>query len=485
MILHPRGANSSVEKPGPLSLELPASARTLSALPCRRPARGKRRFVSEAVERTIATVSAAIVDDEVRWLFSNCLPNTLDTTITFDKDAAGRPDAFVITGDIAAMWLRDSTNQVWPYLSLASGDAALMDLFRGLINRQAACVRIDPYANSFYRDAAETGEWQSDQTDMRPGVHERKYELDSLCAVLRLACGFYFETGDTACFDAGWLQTVDLILRTLRHEQAGSDEQGSLDGAGPRYQFLRTTPAATDTLTNQGHGNPFARTGMSRCAFRPSDDATTFQHLVPANAMAVVCLRDLAKMLRELNLASQLSTEAAALASEIDAGLRAHAVVRHRTFGDVYAYEVDGFGGVTLMDDANVPSLLALPYLGYCDAADPLYVATRAFVLSRANPYFFQGDAGEGVGGPHVGPGWVWPMAVILRALTTQDDAEILACLRQLKATHAGTGFMHEAFWKDDAKRFTRTWFAWANSLFGELILHLHRTRPHLLAATL
>ena len=484
MISHPRGAAYQVEKPGPLSLELPAAVRAKAAYSCRRPPRARRRFVSEAVERTILEVSSAIADDEVRWLFSNCLPNTLDTTITLDKDAAGRPDAFVITGDIAAMWLRDSTNQVWPYLALASGDADLMDLFRGLINRQAACVRIDPYANSFYRDGAEVGEWQSDQTDMRPGVHERKYELDSLCAVLRLACGFYFRTGDTQCFDAEWLKTVDLILQTLRHEQAGSDEQGDADG-GPVYQFRRTTPFATDTLTNQGLGNPFARTGMSRSAFRPSDDAATFQHLVPANAMAVVCLRDLAKMLRDLSLAPHLATEADALATDIDAGIQAHAVVRHRTFGDVYAYEVDGFGGVTLMDDANVPSLLALPYLGYCDAADPLYVATRALVLSRANPYFFAGDAGEGVGGPHVGPGWVWPMAVVLRALTSQDDAEILACLRQLKATHADTGFMHEAFWKDDATRFTRSWFAWANSLFGELILHLHRTRPHLLAATL
>ena len=467
-------------KAGPLSLELPAG-RGGAGYSCKRPPKARRRFVSEAVERTLTDVAAVVADEELRWLFTNCLPNTLDTTITLVHDATGRPDAFVITGDIAAMWLRDSTNQVWPYLALASGDANLMDLFRGLINRQAACVRIDPYANSFYRDSSETGEWQSDHTEMRPGVHERKYELDSLCAVLRLACGFYFQTGDTSCFDAEWLSTVELIVQTIRHEQAGSDEQGD----SPVYQFRRTTPFATDTLTNQGNGNPFARTGMSRCAFRPSDDATTFQHLVPANAMAVVVLRDLAKMLGELKLAPHVVADATALAADIDAGIREYGIAKHRTFGDIYAYEVDGFGGVTLMDDANVPSLLALPYLGYCGTSDPLYQATRAFVLSGANPYFFQGDAGEGVGGPHVGPGYIWPMAVVLRALTSQDDAEILACLRQLKATHADTGFMHESYWKNDPTKFTRSWFAWANSLFGELILHLHRTRPHLLATTI
>lgn len=463
----------------PLSLALPQSAH--AGRPCCRPPSAERSFVSPAVERTIREASRSIANVDLAWLFSNCLPNTLDTTVTLGVDARGRPDSFVITGDIAAMWLRDSTNQVWPYLSLLGDDEGLADLFRGLINRHAACVRLDPYANAFYRDADGVGHWESDHTDMRPGVHERKYELDSLCAVLRLACGYYFQTGDTSCFDYDWLAAIELILQTVRCEQAASDEQGDC----PAYVFRRTTPFATDTLTNQGRGNPSARTGMSRSPFRPSDDATTFPYLVPANAMAVVALRDLARLLTETGLATHLAVEAAALSADIDHGIRQHGLVEHRQFGTIYAYEVDGFGGVALMDDANTPGLLSLPYLGYCDAADPVYRATRAFVLSPANPYFFRGKAGEGVGGPHIGPGWVWPMSVTMRALTSDNDDEIRACLRQLVRTHADTGFMHESFWKDDPTRFTRPWFAWANSLFGELILRLSKTRPHMLATPL
>ncbi|MDB5324941.1 MAG: Tat pathway signal protein, partial [Phycisphaerales bacterium] len=335
------------------SLKLPRPASPSTTFSCCRPPVADRRFVSEAVERTIEDVTKAIADPELAWLFSNCLPNTLDTTVTLGHDAAGRPDAFVITGDIPAMWLRDSTNQVWPYLTLVKGDADLLDLFRGLINRQAACVRLDPYANAFYRESDEVGHWESDHTEMQPGVHERKYELDSLCAVLRLACGFYFETGDSSCFDSDWLKSIELILQTIRHEQAGSEEQGDT----PVYQFRRTTPFASDTLTNQGRGNPFTRTGMSRSTFRPSDDATTFQHLVPANAMAVVGLRDLVRLLNELKLAPHLATDAAALADEIDAGIRQHALIKHPVFDTVFAYEVDGYGGITLMDDANMPGL--------------------------------------------------------------------------------------------------------------------------------
>lgn len=448
-----------------------------AARPCRRPPPGQRRFVSQAVESTIEQVSRLIADPELAWLFSNCYPNTLDTTVTLGHDDAGRPDTFVITGDIHAMWLRDSTNQVWPYLSLVNQDPALQNLFRGLIHRQAACVRLDPYANAFLRTGDDASDFHEDHTDMRPGVHERKYELDSLCAVLRLATGYYAQTHDAACFDADWLQTLDLILRTLRHEQAGSAEQGD----SPWYQFRRTTPFASDTLNNQGRGNPFRRTGLSRCAFRPSDDATLFQHLIPANAMAVVCLRQTAAMLQAIQQRPDLAREALALADEFDTALHRHGQVHHPDFGTIWAYEIDGFGGQVLMDDANIPSLLAMPYLGYCDAADPVYQATRRFILSDANPYFFRGQAGEGVGGPHVGPGYIWPMSVIMRALTSTDPAEQQDCLRQLLATHADTGFMHESYWLDDAARFTRSWFAWANSLFGELILHLSRTAPQVL----
>ena len=438
----------------------------------KRPPLKERRFTSQAVEATIQEVSAAIRDPELAWLFANCLPNTLDTTVTFEHDCDGKPDTFVITGDIDAMWLRDSTNQVWPYLSFLGDDAELQTLIAGVIHRQADCVRLDSYANAFFQDGSQESEWKNDKTEMWPGVHERKYELDSLCAFFRLSCGYWAATNDAACFDADWQSAVAVALDTIELEQAGLEESLSSP-----YTFQRISTWGAELYPNR----PFRRCGLSKSPFRPSDDLTLFPFLVPANAMAVVCLRQLAEMLTQLNLCLSLANKAASLAETIDHGLRHHATVNHPTHGEILAYEIDGFGGQYLMDDANVPSLLSLPYLGYCAKDTPLYQRTRDFVLSRDNPYYAKGAAGRGIGGPHVGPGWIWPMSITMQALTSGSDEEIADCLRLLKTTHAGTGFIHETFWKDDPAQYTRPWFAWANTLFGELIVTLHRERPHLL----
>jgi len=458
-----------------------SSVKIESPFNCRRPPLGQRKFVSPSVEHTIQAVASTIADRELAWLFTNCFPNTLDTTVNFSVDSRDKPDTFIITGDIEAMWLRDSTNQVWPYLCILNEDPHLRDMFRGLINRQAACVRLDPHANAFLRDWNAFSKWQHDHTEMRRGVYERKYELDSLCSVLRLATHYYFQTNDTSCFDEPWLKSIELILQTIRREQAGSDEWTE----NSHYLFQRTTPFGGDTLNNQGRGNPIRRTGMSRSPFRPSDDATTFQFLIPSNAMAVVCLRDLSRLLHKTGLSSRLADDAARLAEEIDAAIARHALIHHPIHGPIYAYEVDGYGSASLMDDANIPSLLALPYIGYCDIADSAYQSTRAFVLGPSNPFFCRGESAEGICSPHIGAGWIWPMSIAIRALTSDREPEILSCLKMLKQCHGGTGFMHESFWKNDPARFTRPWFAWANSVFGELILSLHRKNPSLLAEPL
>jgi meiotically up-regulated gene 157 (Mug157) protein len=444
----------------------------------KRPPVNERRFVSPAVEETIAKVAAKIRDPQLAWLFSNCFPNTLDTTITTAKDVHGRDDSFVITGDIHAMWLRDSAAQVWPYLPLLRQDESLRRIVVGVIHRQAACILIDPYANAFSQSPHAATEWASDQTEMRPGVFERKYELDSLCSVLRLSVGYFRACGDKSCFDDDWQQAIRRIASTIRLEQGGSDETP----ASP-YRFARKATRATDTQPlADGQCYPYRRCGLSRSPFRPSDDACQLAFPIAANAMAVVCLRDLASMWTELGLDGQVAADAAALAMEIDAGIKQFGVHKHPIHGEIYAYEVDGLGSRIFMDDANVPSLLSLPYLGYCGADDPLYQRTRAYILSRDNAFFAEGVSGAGVGGPHVGVGWIWPMSIIMRALTSVDDQEILRCLAMLKSSDADTGLMHESFWKDDAKRFTRPWFAWANTLFGELIMTLSRLKPHLLS---
>ncbi len=445
----------------------------------KRPAVEKRGFTSPVIERVIAETRAKIGDEELGWLFENCFPNTLDTTVTISRDGEGRADTFVITGDIDAMWLRDSTNQVWPYVAFAKECGKLREMLRGLIGRQARCVRLDPYGNAFYRTGERESEWKSDHTEMKAGVHERKYELDSLASVLRLAAGYFAATGDGEPFDADFLAAFAVIVRTIRQEQAGSAEQ-----AYPlAYSFQRTTQSGTETLALEGLGNPFRRCGMSRAPFRPSDDAAIFQYLIPSNAMAAVNLEKAAEMLEGLGLAAKLAGEARELAGEIRAAIWARGVVHHPVHGDILAYEIDGYSSHHLMDDANLPNLLSLPYLGFCAASERVYQNTRRFSLSGDNPYFAAGAAvPEGaLGGPHIGTAWVWPLGIVTRAMTSTDEGEILAALRTLKGTHAGTGFMHEAFRVEDAGRFTRAWFAWANTFFGELILKVAGEREGLL----
>jgi uncharacterized protein len=433
----------------------------------------KRKFKSDAVERTIERVKSSIGNKEIGWMFENCFPNTLDTTVDFEM-VDGRPDTYVITGDIDAMWLRDSSAQVWPYLPLLKEDSQLQQLIAGVINRQTRCILKDPYANAFYKDPTKVGEWAGDLTDMKPGVHERKWEIDSLCYPIRLAHGYWKATGDTAPFDGEWQRAVALVLQTFHEQQRKA-------GKGP-YHFMRRTETQTDTVPGRGYGNPARPVGMIYSMFRPSDDATIFPFLVASNFFAVVSLRQAAEMVEQIRHDSNLAKECRALADEVEHALHTYAIVNHPFAGRIYAFEVDAFGNYYCTDDGNTPSLLSLPYIGATKAGDKLYQNTRKMLLSDKNPYYCVGRAAEGLGGPHVGMDMIWPLGVIMQALTSLHDQEIKGCLTTLQHTHAGTGFMHEAFNKDDPTKFTRKWFAWANTLFGELVLKTFNERPQLLS---
>lgn len=429
----------------------------------RRPAPADRLFVSKAVEDEIARVKSLLTNRQLAWMFENCFPNTIDTTVHF-RMLDGNPDTFVYTGDIHAMWLRDSGAQVWPYLQLANKDEQLRLMLEGVVRRQLMCINLDPYANAF-NDGPVGSYWESDNTDMKPELHERKWEIDSLCYVIRLAYEYWKVTGDDSVFDETWLKAVNNILTTFIQQQRK-------DGVGP-YRFTRKTDRSTDTLNNNGLGAPVNPVGLIVSCFRPSDDATTLQFLVPSNLFAVTSLRKAAEILSVVNKDEELAAKCTALADEVENAIKKYAVVDHPEFGKIYAFEVDGFGNALLMDDANVPSLLALPYLGDVDVDDPVYRNTRRFVWSTSNPYFFKGKAAEGIGGPHVGYDMIWPMSIMMKAFTSTDDAEIKQCIETLMTTHNGTGFMHESFHKDNPSNFTREWFAWQNTLFGELILKL------------
>lgn len=431
-----------------------------------RPVMRDRHFTSTAVEETIARVKAKIKDPKLAWMFENCFPNTLDTTVTFSTKN-GKPDTFVITGDIDAMWLRDSSAQVWPYVSLTRSDAKLKQLIAGVINRQTQCILIDPYANAFYANPNPNGEWRKDRTDMNPMLHERKWEIDSLCYPVRLAYNYWKITGDTSVFDTDWKKAMALVIKTFK-------EQQRKEGLGP-YKFQRVTERQLDTVNNDGYGNPVRPVGLIVSTFRPSDDATTFQFLVPSNFFAVTSLNQIAEIAEKVVGDNALATESKALVDEVSNALQQYAVVEHPKYGKVYAFEVDGFGNAYLMDDSNIPSLLALPYLDGVAQDDPIYLNTRKLIWSEDNPYFFRGTAGEGIGGPHIGYDMIWPMSIIMRAQTSNSDDEIRDCLRMLRDTDGNTGFMHESFHKDDPTRFSRKWFAWVNTLFGELIVDLER----------
>ena len=440
-----------------------------------RPAPADRKFTSPILESVIARVKKQIPDPVLATMFERCFPNTLDTTV-FPGTRNGHPDTFVITGDIDAMWQRDSAAQVHPYLPFAKQDAELARMLQGVVRRQIHNILIDPYANAFVRSAADPPlSWAiHDHTRMKPGVGERKWEVDSLCYTIRLAHGYWRATGDASPFDAKWREAAHAILRTF-------SEQQRLTSHGP-YSFQRMTTNPLDTVPLSGYGNPARPVGMIFSMFRPSDDCCTYPLFVPANLFAVRALHQLAELAAAVS-ANDIANQSATLAVSVQTAVQQYGHVQHQQYGEIWAYEVDGYGNQLCMDDANAPGLLSLPYLGCCSPTDATYVRTRAFVLSQSNPYFFRGSAASGMGSPHTGLSYIWPMGIALRALTATNDREIVQCLKWLRDTTAGTDFMHESFNANNPSDYTRPWFAWANTLFGELILRLANHKPQLLRA--
>ena len=432
----------------------------------KRPTPEERLFRSNVIEEKIRQVKKLLKHSPyLAWMFENCFPNTLDTTVHYTEDSDGTPDTFVYTGDIHAMWGRDSGAQVWPYLQFANKDKNLKKMIKGVILRQFHNISFDPYANAFNRYPDPNGGWMKDDCGMKPELHERKYEIDSLCYPLRLAYQYWKVTGDASIFDDLWIDVCQKVLKTFK-------EQQRKNGRGP-YKFLRVTDRQLDTVNNGGWGAPVKPVGLIASVFRPSDDATTLLFLVPSNFMAVTTLKKMADVLTTVNHQPALAKECNDLANEVHNALMKYAIYNHPKYGKIYAYEVDGFGNQLLMDDANVPSLLAMPYLGDVSLDDPIYQNTRRFVWSDDNPYFFKGKAGEGIGGPHIGYDMAWPMSIMMKAFTSTDDKEIKDCIQMLMDTDADTGMIHESFNVNNASDYTRPWFAWQNTLFGELVLKL------------
>ena len=397
---------------------------------------------------------------ELAPFFKGCFLNTIETTVTKLDDGG----YFVITGDIPAMWLRDSTAQLTQYIRYANEDEYLKEIIRNVIARQVDFVCLDPYTNAF--NAVPNSHARQDETDFYDDmIWERKYEVDSLCAPLYLAHKYYTETVDDSIFTDKFRDMMYKIVDVFKKEQNHFQRSS--------YYFNRQNCPQTDTLPNDGKGNEVSYTGMTWSGFRPSDDRCVYGYLVPANMMAVCALKKAAELANVGYEDNKLESECRSLAFDIDEGIKEHAVYEHPKFGKIYAYEVNGKGDIILMDDANSPSLLSAPYIGYCRPDDEIYQNTRKFILSLSNPWFFEGKAAKGVGSPHTGTNKIWHIALAMQALTSSSADEIENCLNMIANSHAGTFLMHESFDKDDDTVFTRPWFAWANSLFSELLIRL------------
>lgn len=367
---------------------------------------------------------------------------------------------YIITGDIEAMWLRDSSMQVLPYLRHL-GDDTVSRAVRGLIRKQADLILIDPYANAFNRNG-DFACYKKDHTKMGPYIWERKYEVDSLAFPIFLLEAYYEKSRDDTILTDRILQALETVIEVWKKEQNHAAESD--------YKFERDSESITETLENEGKGSPVGYTGMTWSGFRPSDDACQYGYLIPSNMMAVVALSYAAELADAGWNDMALASRCHALAAQIDAGIQKFGIVDHPKYGKIYAYETDGFGNYNLMDDANSPSLLSLPYLGYCEADDPIYQNTRRFILSKDNPYFYEGTAAKGIGSPHTPQNYIWHISLSMQALTSTNEEEIQYCMDTIAATHAGTCYMHEGFDVNDPSKFTREWFAWANTLFAQTV---------------
>ncbi len=418
----------------------------------------KTSEIKDLIRKIGADLSNKIDNIKLKKIFYNCFINTMETTVEYNEENI---DTFIITGDIPAMWLRDSTSQIEHYLPFINEHEDLKKLFIGLINRQVFCILHEPYANAFNK-TANGQKWDNDITKDSPWVWERKYEIDSLCFPVRLIYKYWKKSNDSSFFNDEIKNMFYKIIETWKIEQNHFENSD--------YSFQRLNCSPTDTLSNKGLGDLVSYTGMTWSGFRPSDDACKYNYLIPSNMFAAVVLGYISEISETIFNDIKLKNIADELKYQIEEGINKFGIIHTEEFGDVYAYEVDGLGNFNLMDDANVPSLLSIPYIGYKDIDDKIYQNTRKFILSKNNPYYYEGSVAKGIGSPHTPPEYIWHISLSMQGLTTKNESEINSLTNTLINSDGNTGYMHEGFYCNDSTEFTREWFAWSNSLFADFI---------------
>ncbi len=418
----------------------------------------KTSEIKDLIRKIGADLSNKIDNIKLKKIFYNCFINTMETTVEYNEENI---DTFIITGDIPAMWLRDSTSQIEHYLPFINEHEDLKKLFIGLINRQVFCILHEPYANAFNK-TANGQKWDNDITKDSPWVWERKYEIDSLCFPVRLIYKYWKKSNDSSFFNDEIKNMFYKIIETWKIEQNHFENSD--------YSFQRLNCSPTDTLSNKGLGDLVSYTGMTWSGFRPSDDACKYNYLIPSNMFAAVVLGYISEISETIFNDIKLKNIADELKYQIEEGINKFGIIHTEEFGDVYAYEVDGLGNFNLMDDANVPSLLSIPYIGYKDIDDKIYQNTRKFILSKNNPYYYEGSVAKGIGSPHTPPEYIWHISLSMQGLTTKNESEINSLINTLINSDGNTEYMHEGFHCNDSTEFTREWFAWSNSLFADFI---------------
>lgn len=448
------------------------------SLPYQRPSSHCRTFSSPSVEKVIEEVTSRMEDKDLARIFENAFPNTLDTTVRWHVDGSAKrlnpkfgttegvwegAQSFIVTGDINAEWLRDSTNQLAQYQALAKRDKKLEKLILGAINTQVEFVIESPYCNAFQppppsqEPAVSNGQLDDVHPVYEPSrVFECKYELDSLAHFLALGTQFHKHTGSKAFLTARWYTALETVLEVLEQQAKPTFNASTGKFEKNEYTFRRKTNIGTETLNLGGVGNPLNNgTGLIRSAFRPSDDATILGFFIPANAMMAVELKRTAEILKSAKK-DELAKKVQSRGESIENGVWEHGVIKHKYYGDVFAFEVDGYGSAIIMDDANVPSLLALPLMGFVKDDDKTYQNTRKMILEKAgNPYYLTGKGFAGIGGPHVGLQHAWPISRLVQAMTSDDDDEILDALHAVRDS-SRLGLVHESINVDRVYDFTR-----------------------------
>ncbi len=395
-------------------------------------------FAAALVLNGISAVRAAetpLLTGKLEKIYLTAFDEALNRHAIPERDGT----TYVSTGDIEAEWLRDASAVMEPYIVQAASDDRISRALRGVVAREAKYILIDPYANAFSSDYK---------------VVERKFEVDSLLYPIWFAGKYYRATGDRSIFTPEVNRAFERVLAVLRVEQ--HHDQRS------RYRH--------PDLANGGKGSWVRYTGMIWTGFRPSDDPARYQYNIPDNMFAVVVLRRLSAIEQQVYRNRRDAAQAWGLANEVQTGIEQHAKGTFRGFGTIYAYEVDGYGHANFMDDANIPSLLSIPYFGYVPQNDRVYGNTRRFVLSNRDPYYFRGKFASGVGSPHTPRNYVWPLSLIMQALTSNDPAEIKRVMSYIAASDVGDHRLHESFNPSWPEAFTRDDFAWPNALYGELV---------------